>query len=208
MYLRFEIPIPILVMRSRYIQMGAPPVHLLAAAWMGAPASLTCSKLLCPDRPEDRCARALCLPDDDGPAYLSSPAPPPRHRSRALPASPVLSLLLGGSTHTAACLRSEKRLHTSRALPSHACAPSLTGGRCCCCLVCDSAAMRGASINAVRPERCANALEAITRGTSDGLAIALGVASVLISFIGLMAMADGILGALCGAVRALICRCC
>lgn len=61
--------------------------------------------------------------------------------------------------------------------------------------------MRGASVSAVRPERCANALEAITRGTNDGLAIALGVASVLISFIGLMAMADGILGSLCEAVR-------
>ena len=32
-----------------YISMGAPPVHLLAAAWMGAPASLTCAKLLMPD---------------------------------------------------------------------------------------------------------------------------------------------------------------
>lgn len=32
-----------------YISMGAPPVHLLAAAWMGAPASLTCAKLLQPD---------------------------------------------------------------------------------------------------------------------------------------------------------------
>ncbi len=32
-----------------YISMGAPPVHLLAAAWMGAPASLTCAKLLHPD---------------------------------------------------------------------------------------------------------------------------------------------------------------
>lgn len=41
-----------------YIQMGAPPVHLLAAAWMGAPASLTCAKLLCPDRPADRCVVA------------------------------------------------------------------------------------------------------------------------------------------------------
>ena len=35
-----------------YISMGAPPVHLLAAAWMGAPAALTCAKLLQPDIPE------------------------------------------------------------------------------------------------------------------------------------------------------------
>ena len=72
--------------------MGAPAVHLLAAAWMGAPASLTCAKLLCPDLAEDM--------------------------SRA------------GDT----------------------------------------------SINAVRPEKCANVLEAISRGTYDGLQIALGEA--------------------------------
>ena len=94
-----------------YISMGAPPVHLLAAAWMGAPASLTCSKLLCPDSPP--------RPDLD------------------------------------------------------------------------------VSIDAVRPPKCASALEAIARGTNDGLQISLGVASVLISFIGLMAMADGILGWCC-----------
>ena len=32
-----------------YISFGAPAVHLLAAAWMGAPAALTCAKILEPD---------------------------------------------------------------------------------------------------------------------------------------------------------------
>ena len=31
-----------------YMSFGAPPVHLVAAAWMGAPASFTISKLLVP----------------------------------------------------------------------------------------------------------------------------------------------------------------
>ena len=93
-----------------YISMGAPPVHLLAAAWMGAPASLTCAKLLMPD-------------SKDGGGVASD-----------------------------------------------------------------------YTIDKVRPQRCQNVVEAMSRGVNDGTAISIGVAANLIAILGLVAFVNGMIG--------------
>jgi len=51
-----------------------------------------------------------------------------------------------------------------------------------------------ADINAVEMPRDANVLGAISRGTTDGLHLALNVAAMLVSFLALIALTNGILG--------------
>jgi len=61
----------------------------------------------------------------------------------------------------------------------------------------------GASTESVDMPRDANALGAIARGTTDGLHLALNVAAMLISFLALIALVNGILGWTSGALASI-----